>query len=68
MRDYDGGVVQPAQQYAYRLRPLLLTLFCKGYDKHADCMPHGIVAVVDHVSRFLCGRSRYLESEQLHIV
>ena len=39
-----------------------------GYDKHADCMPHGIVAVVDHESRSLCGKSLYLESQQLHIV
>ena len=30
-------------------------------------MPHGIVAVVDIVSRFLCGESFYLLSEQLHL-
>ena len=54
-------------QQAYRLRPLVLKVFAEQYDKHAECMPHGIVAVVDIVSRFLCGKSLYFESEQLHL-
>ena len=67
MKEYVSGALQPAVQQAYRLRPLVLKVFAEQYDKHADCMPHGIVAVVDIVSRFLCGESFYLLSEQLHL-
>ena len=67
MEEYVSGALQPAAQQAYRLRPLVLKVFAEQYDKHADGMPHGIVAVVDIVSCFLCGESFYLLSEQLHL-
>ena len=37
------------------------------FDKHAERMPHGIVQLVDLISRFLCGHSCYHLSEQLHL-
>ena len=55
MKEYVSDALQPAVQQAYRLRPLILKVFAEQYDKHADCMPHGIVPVVDIVLRFLCG-------------
>ena len=30
-------------------------------------MPHGIINLADHISRFVCGRSLYKLDEQLHL-
>ena len=61
-----SGVLQPAGQRAFRLRPLLLQIIARWFDKHKQQMPHGIVELADRISLFLSGCSLY-HDEQLHL-
>ena len=70
MKDWSGDshpAALLASQCAFRLRPHLLQILAVHFDKHAERMPHGIVELVDLISRFLCGHSCYNLYEQLHL-
>jgi hypothetical protein len=66
MKDCSGDL-HPAARCAFRLRPHLLKLMAIHFDKHIERMPHGIVELVDLLTRFLCGQSCYHLTEQLHL-
>lgn len=66
MKDCSGDL-HPAARCAFRLRPHLLKLMVMPFDKHTEQMPHGIVELVDLISRFICGQSCYNLTEKLHL-
>ena len=48
------------------MRPHLLKLFAMHFDAHAEQMPRGLLELVDRVTIFVCGHSRY-HPDQLHL-
>ena len=63
-----GGNSDPAVRRAISLRPDLLKMMARYFDKNTQQMPYGLVQLVDLISCFVCGQSCYHCDEQLHLV
>ena len=66
MKDCSADL-HPAVLCAFRMGQHLLKIMAAQFDTHVERDAHGVVELVDAISRFFCGRSCYHLHEQLHL-